>query len=115
MWAAEPFHPGELILLLMTFGLLALGLLLFIVSARAMTRLMHRVDHPDEPMPPWWQYRRGLSDFIEDVRNQYRYIRRHGADANVVGFLGGFACIAAGALLAENLDTVLDLLGWRLN
>lgn len=47
-----PGHPGELLLFLAIAALLALGLLLFVISARAMVRLMNRLDHPDEPMPP---------------------------------------------------------------
>ncbi len=97
--------------MLVVVALLALGLLLLIISGRAIVRLMYRLDHPDEPMPRW-RYRRGLIDFVEDMRIYYRYCRRHGFDPNVLANLGGFACIVAGVVLAENIDAVLDLLGW---
>ena len=34
-------------------------------------------------------------------------------DGNVLGYLGGLACIVAGLVLVENTDVVLDLFGWR--
>ena len=114
-WTAYLGTLGKYSCYWLSLPLLALGLLLFIISARAMVRLMYRLDHPDEPMPPWWQYRRGLTHLVEDIRHHYRYFRRNGFDANVVGYLGGFACFVAGLVLGENLDAVLDLFGWRLN
>jgi hypothetical protein len=115
MWAGEPFHPGELVLLLVAFGLPALGLLLFVISARAMSRIVYRLEHPDEPMPPRRLYRHGVTHLPAEIRHHYRYFHRYGFDANVLGYLGGLACLAAGLVFGENLDAIQDFLGWRLD
>ena len=87
-------HPGEVLLLLVICALLAVGACLFIRSGGIIARAMYRLDHPDDPTPPRWRYRRGLQDFIEDIRSYRRYIQLHGFDSAVRTNLLGAACIA---------------------
>jgi hypothetical protein len=105
-------HPGEFLLVLVMFGLLAVGACLFIRSGGIIARAIYRLDHPDDPMPPRWRYRRGLQDAIEDFRNYRRYFQLHGFDWAVRTNLLGVACIAAGVLIAQNMNAVLEHFGW---
>jgi len=105
-------HPGEVLLFLVICALLAVGACLFIRSGGIIARAIYRLDHPDDPTPPRWRYRRGLSDAIEDIRNYRRYFQLHGFDSAVRTNLLGVACIAAGFLIAKNLNAILEHFGW---
>ena len=109
---SPPGHPGELLLVLVICALLVVGAVLFIRSGGIIARAMYRLDHPDDPTPPRWRYRRGLEDAIEDIRNHRRYFQFHGFDSAIRTNLLGVACIAAGFLIAKNLDAALEHLGW---
>jgi hypothetical protein len=113
MWFGEPWSLGGLFLVLAIAALLGGGLLLFFISDRSMYFVMWRLEHPDEPLPSWRRYRRGLNELFERLRSHYRYFLRYGLDASVLGFLVGFACMVAGAVIADNIDEIAGLLGWN--
>ena len=113
MWFGEPWSLGGLFLVLAIAALLGGGLLLFLISDRSMYLVMYRLGHPDGPIPSWWRPQRGWNELIERLRSHYRYFLRYGLDANVLGYLAGFACMVAGIVIANNIDEIAGLFGWN--
>ena len=112
MIVSDLIHPGQFLLIVAAFAVPALGLLLFLLADRVMYRSMHRLEHPEEPIPRR-RYQRGLAPAIERLRIDYRYFLRYGFDANVLRFVSGLLLIVAGLVFGENLDAIADLLGWN--